>query len=43
MEHRAAVLGSKDEEPLDTTFLLTIANSENTATPIANDDETNLE
>ena len=41
MEHRA-VLSSKDEVPLDMRFLLTIAKSENTKTPITNDGETNL-
>jgi hypothetical protein len=41
MKHRA-VLNSKNEVPLDNRFLLTIANSENTKTPIANDGETNL-
>jgi hypothetical protein len=45
MEHRA-VLSSKDEVQLDMRFLfnlLTVAKSENTETPIANDGKTNLE
>ena len=42
IEHRA-VLSSEDEVQLDMRFLLTVAKSENTETPITNNCETNLE